>query len=137
MRVDADLELGRHAQLISELESHLTEHPSRERAACQLMLALYRCGRQGTRWRSISAPAPTSPTELGLEPGPALKRSRRRSSNRHRRSTLGDHGASADEAFPSARSQRRRCRSADADNRPRARDRARCRAGWSDPASGW
>src|SRR4051794_28968710 len=45
-RIDADLELGRHAALVSELWDLSLRHPTRERLAAQLMLALYRDGRQ-------------------------------------------------------------------------------------------
>ena len=45
-RIDADLALGRHASLVPELEALVAEHPYRERLRAQLMLALYRSGRQ-------------------------------------------------------------------------------------------
>jgi DNA-binding SARP family transcriptional activator len=45
-RVEADLALGRHADLVGELERLVTEHPLRERPRGQLMLALYQSGRQ-------------------------------------------------------------------------------------------
>src|SRR6188508_2466193 len=45
-RIDVDLELGRHRELIAELESLLAEHPFREHLLEQLVLALYRSGRQ-------------------------------------------------------------------------------------------
>jgi DNA-binding SARP family transcriptional activator len=45
-RIEAEMQLGYHAELIGELEAMLIEHPSRERVAAQLMLALYRSGRQ-------------------------------------------------------------------------------------------
>ena len=45
-RIDADLALGRHVDLVAELETLVAEHPLQERLRGQLMLALYRCGRQ-------------------------------------------------------------------------------------------
>src|SRR5204863_1907948 len=45
-RIDADLALGEHTRLVSELDSLVRQHPLRERLQAQLMLALYRCGRQ-------------------------------------------------------------------------------------------
>src|SRR5207248_6922705 len=45
-RLDAELALGRQLQLVAELEALSGEHPFRERFRAQLMLALYRCGRQ-------------------------------------------------------------------------------------------
>ena len=51
-RIEAELELGRHAQLIGELESLVAAHPYQERLHAQLMLALYRSGRQAEALRS-------------------------------------------------------------------------------------
>ena len=45
-RIDADLSLGRHGQLLGELESLVAEQPFAEKFRGQLMIALYRCGRQ-------------------------------------------------------------------------------------------
>src|SRR5436189_213817 len=45
-RLDAELALGRHTELLGELEALVTEHPLRERCRAQLMIALYRSGRQ-------------------------------------------------------------------------------------------
>ncbi|MGZ4287600.1 MAG: BTAD domain-containing putative transcriptional regulator [Solirubrobacteraceae bacterium] len=72
-RIDADLQLGRHARLISELEGLLAEHPSREHLAAQLMLALYRSGRQADALDVYQRTRTHLMEELGLEPGPALR----------------------------------------------------------------
>jgi DNA-binding SARP family transcriptional activator/class 3 adenylate cyclase len=72
-RIQADLELGRHANVIGELEAMIAAHPMRERPREQLMLAYYRSGRQtdalalyqGT-WRLLV-------DELGIDPSPALR----------------------------------------------------------------
>src|SRR5262249_44507491 len=45
-RIDADLALGRHGDLVAELEALVARHPLRERLRGQLMVALYRCDRQ-------------------------------------------------------------------------------------------
>lgn len=45
-RIEADLHLGRHEQLVAELQALVEAHPLRERGDAQLMLALYRCGRR-------------------------------------------------------------------------------------------
>jgi predicted ATPase/DNA-binding SARP family transcriptional activator len=72
-RVDAELALGRHAQLVGELEGMWAEHPARERVAWQLMLALYRCQRQSEALAVYQRARTHLGQELGLEPGPALK----------------------------------------------------------------
>lgn len=72
-RIDAELQLGRHADLIGELEGLLVETPTREHVAGQLMLALYRCGRQGDALDVYQRVRAALAAELGLEPGPALK----------------------------------------------------------------
>ena len=72
-RIDAGLQLGRHADLIGELEGLLVETPTREHVAGQLMLALYRCGRQGDALDVYQRVRAALAGELGLEPGPALK----------------------------------------------------------------
>ncbi len=73
-RVEADLALGRHGELIPELEGLVALHPWRERLWGQLMLALYRAGRQADALRVYRQAAETLGEELGLEPGPELRK---------------------------------------------------------------
>jgi DNA-binding SARP family transcriptional activator len=73
-RIDADLATGHHADLIGELEALITAHPLRERLRCQLMLALYRAGRQAEALEVYRAARRDLAEELGLEPGEDLKR---------------------------------------------------------------
>ena len=72
-RIDADLQLGRHAELIAELTSATAEHPLRERLHGFLMLALYRCGRQADALRAFQDARTVLGEELGLDPGPDLR----------------------------------------------------------------
>src|SRR5262245_44665331 len=72
-RVEADLELGRHRALVSELEALVAEHASRERLCGQLMLALYRSDRQAAALEVFQRARESMRDELGLEPGPALQ----------------------------------------------------------------
>ena len=72
-RVDAELALGRHAALVSELEALVREHPLRERLLGQLMLALYRSGRQADALERYKRARGKLIDELGIEPGHALK----------------------------------------------------------------
>jgi DNA-binding SARP family transcriptional activator/streptogramin lyase len=72
-RMDADLALGRHAALVTELEALVAEHPYRERLRAQLMLALYRSGRQADALDAYQAGRRVLQAELGLEPGKELR----------------------------------------------------------------
>ena len=72
-RVDADLELGEAATLIPELETLVREHPARERLRAQLILALYRSGRQSDALASYRDARRTLVEELGIEPGRELR----------------------------------------------------------------
>ena len=73
-RIDADLALGRHAELIGELEALVARHPLRERLRCQLMLALYRSARQAEALDAYRAARRELSEELGLEPCAELQR---------------------------------------------------------------
>jgi WD40 repeat protein/DNA-binding SARP family transcriptional activator len=72
-RIDAELELGRQATLIPELESLVGAHPYRERFRAQLMLALYRAGRQAEGLDVYRRTRALLDEELGLEPGVELQ----------------------------------------------------------------
>ena len=72
-RIEADLALGRHAELVSELEALVREHPLRERLRAQLMLALYRSGRQAEALAAYQQARRMLAEELGLEPGRRLQ----------------------------------------------------------------
>ncbi|HEY2437947.1 MAG TPA: BTAD domain-containing putative transcriptional regulator, partial [Solirubrobacteraceae bacterium] len=72
-RIDAELALGEHARLVGELEGLVSEHPLRERFIGQLMLALYRSGRQADALESYRSARRRLVEELGLEPGRELQ----------------------------------------------------------------
>lgn len=72
-RIDAELALGHHAQLIGELQGLVEEHPLRERLCGQLMLALYRSGRQAEASDIYQKTRERLVDELGMEPGPELQ----------------------------------------------------------------
>jgi YVTN family beta-propeller protein len=72
-RIDAELDLGRHADLVGELESLVARHPLQERLRGQLMLALYRSGRQAEALQVYQDARRMLAEELGIEPGQALQ----------------------------------------------------------------
>jgi len=72
-RIDADLARGRHAELVAELEALVAAHPLRERFRRQLMLALYRAGRQADALQAYRAARGKLMDEFGLEPTPELR----------------------------------------------------------------
>jgi transcriptional activator len=72
-RFDADLELGRHHEIIGELTHLAGEQPYRERLVGQLMLALYRSGRRATALAAYQRFAHRAASELGMDPGPQLR----------------------------------------------------------------
>jgi DNA-binding SARP family transcriptional activator len=73
LRVDAELELGRHEQLVDELEQLVEEEPLRERTRRQLMLALYRSGRQADALARYREGRRLLVHELGIEPAAGLQ----------------------------------------------------------------
>jgi DNA-binding SARP family transcriptional activator len=72
-QVEAELALGHHARLVPELEQLVVEHPWREGLCGQLMVGLYRSGRQADALAAYRAARQTLLDELGLEPSPALR----------------------------------------------------------------
>lgn len=72
-RVEADLALGRHAGLVPELTAVVTAHPLRERPRAQLMLALYRCGRNADALASFQDYRRFLAEELGIDPSAELQ----------------------------------------------------------------
>jgi DNA-binding SARP family transcriptional activator len=73
-RIEADLALGRHDAVTAELEQLVADHPLRERLHGQLMLALYRCGRQADALAAYRRVRGLLAAELGIDPGEPLQR---------------------------------------------------------------
>jgi DNA-binding SARP family transcriptional activator len=97
IRLEAEVQLGRHAEVISDLRQLTADHPFREHAHTLLMLALYRSGRQGEALAAYQAARQVLVTELGCEPGPELQQM-------HQQILTGDPGlVRTDPATPPAR----------------------------------
>jgi DNA-binding SARP family transcriptional activator len=77
-RIDAELGLGRHGALVGELEQLVANYPLRERLRGQLMIALYRCGRQAEALEVYRAARLALADELGLDPSRELQELERR-----------------------------------------------------------
>ena len=105
-RIDADLALGRAAELVGELERLVTEHPLSERLRGQLMLALYRSGRQAEALAAYRAARATWSSSSGSSPGSRYAASSARSWIRIRRwtSPRGLDGAPGRSIEPATRS---------------------------------
>jgi predicted ATPase/DNA-binding SARP family transcriptional activator len=73
LRMAAALELGRHHEVVADLESLAARHPLRERLHAQLVMALYRCGRPSDALAACRRLRSTLDTELGVEPGSELR----------------------------------------------------------------
>ncbi len=72
-RFDVDLALGAHAELVGQLRAFTAVHPLRERPRGQLMLALYRCGRQAEALEAYTAYRHLLAGEMGVEPSERLR----------------------------------------------------------------
>ena len=72
-RIDADLEAGRHREVVGEVEGLVERHPVRERLRAHLMLALYRSGRQAEALNVYQDARRTLVDQLGIEPGRDLQ----------------------------------------------------------------
>jgi DNA-binding SARP family transcriptional activator len=75
-RIDADLRLGRDLSLVPELESLVRAHPFDERLCAQLMIALYRCGRQAESLEAYARMSDALARELRIAPAPPARRVR-------------------------------------------------------------
>jgi ABC-type transport system substrate-binding protein/DNA-binding SARP family transcriptional activator/streptogramin lyase len=95
-RIESELAVGRHTALCSELERLVAEHPLHEGLRGQLMLALYRSGRQADALDSYRAARSLLVEELAVEPGPQLRKLQR---------AILDHDPALDLPSPQARPQ--------------------------------
>ncbi len=73
VRMEAGLAAGRHAELVADLRRLVAEHPTSERLAGLLMLALYRSGRQAEALDAYHDARRTLADEIGIDPGPELR----------------------------------------------------------------
>lgn len=71
--IELDLELGRHGELLGQLEALVIAHPFKERLVALQMVALYRCGRQADALAAFQAARARFVEELGIEPGQRLR----------------------------------------------------------------
>ncbi len=74
LAIDADLAVGRHQELVGEIDGLLAANPLRERLHAQRMLALYRCGRQAEALEAYRQARETLVEEIGIEPSAELRR---------------------------------------------------------------
>src|SRR5262249_18315847 len=73
-RIDCDLALGRHEEVLGELQLLVSKHPLLERLRAQQMLALYRASRQADALEAYQRPGQSRVGERGIEPSQALQR---------------------------------------------------------------
>ena len=74
LAIEADLEAGRHRDVVAELDALVAAEPLRERLHAQRMLALYRCGRQAEALEAYRQARALLVDAIGVEPGPELRR---------------------------------------------------------------
>jgi DNA-binding SARP family transcriptional activator len=72
-RIDADLHLGRHGEVVAELRQLVADHPLQEQFHAQLMLSLYRTGRQADALAAYQVVRRVLADQLGIDPGPGLR----------------------------------------------------------------
>jgi DNA-binding SARP family transcriptional activator len=97
-RIEVDLELGRHGQVVAELEALVGRHPLRERLRAQLMTALYRSGRQAEALAAYQDARRSLVEELGIDPSPELQQLER-SILRHEHAVAAPSAAAADDHY--------------------------------------
>jgi DNA-binding SARP family transcriptional activator len=97
-RIEAELALGLHNDLVAELETLVAQHPLRERLRGQLMLALYRCGRQAEALHVYQDGRRQLVEQLGIDPGTALQQLEKQILNHDPSLTLDDRPGAADAA---------------------------------------
>ena len=76
-RIEAELAVGRHSELVCELSALVSRYPLQERLRGQMMLALYRSGRQAEALQAYQAARKVLLEELGIEPGRGLRQLQR------------------------------------------------------------
>jgi DNA-binding SARP family transcriptional activator/DNA-binding beta-propeller fold protein YncE len=107
-RIDTDLQNGHGSDLIPELERLTNQHPLRERLHAQLMLALYRSGRQADALDAYQHARRTLETELGLQPSPHLQQLQQQILNHDPTLTTPTRPAVTTPGFRPRRPRRRR-----------------------------
>jgi DNA-binding SARP family transcriptional activator len=93
-RIEADLALGRHAEVAGELEALVRQHPLREPLRAHRMLALYRAGRQAEALEAYQEARAALVDGLGIDPSPALQELERAILNQDPKLGLGEAGTS-------------------------------------------
>jgi YVTN family beta-propeller protein len=101
-RIEADLGSGRHSEVVAELETLVAQNPLQERLRGQLMLALYRSGRQAHALQVYQDTRQLLVSELGLEPSEGLQRLERAILNHDAALELPENATRATESLPSA-----------------------------------